>query len=191
MILRSPKLYCAENVQRARYAQIAVAVLALAVSGYLVTSTFTGIREVWSAQRQLKQEKMETGKLSREVSAMKREQAKQPRAVACGVEAFAVKFSQWANERNVKVESLMPDGMPVETAVKVDDADLGTWNAIKVRVEGSGDFQRLVSLLDQLRSPGMPVQLESFSLQSSPSSGADNVSFELMLTVYEKKSGTT
>ena len=190
MMLKNPRLYCPENVEKARYAQIAVTVLAVAVSGYLAISTFSGVRQVWNAQSMLTKERVESAGLSREVSAMKRQQEKMPPRSNGGVDAFALQLSHWAAERKIKIEAVTPQGSPVANDVTVGSANLGAWNAVKVRVEGEGDFPRVKGLLDKFRKPGLPVQLESFAFQSS-GNDSDAVTFDLMLTVYERKIGTS
>lgn len=190
-MLKNPKLYSPENVDRARYAQIGVLILAVAISGYLVVSTFSGIRQVWNARTLLSSARMESGNLSRQASTLKREEAKQPRRREGGVDVFALQLSRWATEQKVKVEAVTPQGAPVPSDVTVDSASLGTWNAVKVRVEGHGDYSRVIGLLNRFRDPGMPVKLESFSFQSASAGENDAIDFDLMLTVYERKTGTS
>lgn len=187
MILKYPKIYSPENVDRAKYAQIAVLILAVAISGYLAVSTFSAVRRVWKGQSLLSTARMESGSLSRQASVAKREEAKQPRRREGGVDVFALALSRWAAEQGVKVVAVTPQGDPVANDITVDDASLGTWNAVKVRVEGHGDFGRVVSLLNRFRDPGMPVKLESFLFQSASAGSNDAITFDLMLTVYERK----
>jgi hypothetical protein len=186
-MLKNPKLYSPENVERARYAQIGVLVLAVAVSGYLAVATFSGIRRVWNAQSLLGSARMESGNLSRQAATLKRDEAKQPMRHDGGVDVFALQLSRWATEQGIKVESVTPQGAPVASDITVDNASLGTWNAVKVRVEGHGDYPRVLSLLNRFRDPGMPVKLESFAFQSASAGVNDEISFDLMLTVYERK----
>ena len=190
-MMKNPRLYSAQNVDRARYAQIAVTVLALAVSGYLAFTTLSGVRQVCSEQSMLAGEQKETRGLSRQVSALKRQEAKQPSRNDGGVDVFALQVSRWATEQGVRVESVTPQGAPIANEVTMGSSSLGTWNAVKVRVEGEGDFQRVAGLLSRFRRPGMPVQLESFAFQSSSGGSGDAISFDLMLTVYERKSGAS
>jgi len=183
-MLRNPKLYSPENVERARYAQIGVAVLAAAISAYLGFTAFSGVRDVCNARRVLSAARMESGQLSRQAAALKKEEARQSKRSDGGVDAFALQLSRWANERGVTVEAITRQGTPVASDITVDNASLGTWDAVKVRVEGRGDFPQVVALLAKLRRPGMPVQLESFAFQGTDT---DVVRFDLMLTVYDRK----
>lgn len=190
MMLKNPRLYCPENVEKARFMQIAVTVLAAVVSGYLAFSAFSGVRQVWNAQSLLTKERTESASLSREVSALKRRQEKMPPRTNGGVDAFALQLSRWAAEQNVRIEAVTPQGGPIANEITVGSASLGTWNAVKVRVEGQGDFQHVKDLLDRFRKPDLPVQLESFAFQSG-SNGGDVVTFDLTLTVYERKIGAS
>lgn len=186
-MLRNPKLYSPENVERARYAQIGVMVVAVALSGYLAVSTFSGIRQVRNAQTLLSSARMESGSLSRQAATLKHEEAKKPRRREGGVDVFALQLSRWATEQGIKVEAVTPQGAPVASDIMVDSASLGTWNAIRVRVEGHGDYPRVLGLLNRFRDPGMPVKLESFLFQSASAGDDDAIDFDLMLTVYERK----
>jgi len=186
-MLKNPKLYSPENVERARYAQIGVLVFAVAVSGYLAVSTFSAIRQVWKAQGLLSSARLESGNLSRQAATLKSEEAKQPRRHEGGVDVLALQLSRWATEQQVKVESVTPQGAPTASDIAVGNASLGTWNAVKVRVEGHGDYPRVMGLLGRFRDPGMPVKLESFSFQSASAGDNDAVDFDLMLTIYERK----
>lgn len=189
-MIANVKLYSPENVQRARVAQIAVTILAAAISAYLGFAAFTGVRDVWSARSVLTAARLESARLSRQAAAMKRQEAAQPRRNDGGVDLLALQLSRWAAEHNIKVESIAPQGAPNATDVTIDNESLGTWNAVKVRVEGYGDFAGVCAFLDRFRRPGMPVQLESFALQG-PADDTDRISFDLMLTVYGRKTDET
>ena len=78
-------------------------------------------------------------------------------------------------------------GAPVPADVKSDGTSLGTWNAIKVRVKGHGEFKQLMSLLDEFRHTRTPVRIEGFMLQTASTPERAMVSFELTLTVFEKQ----
>lgn len=187
MMLKSPRIYTPQNVERARYAQIAVGLVAVAISGYLAFSTFSGVRRVWNAESMLKSARLESGSLSRQVSSLTRAEAKQPPRNNGGVDIFALQLSRWATEQGVKVEAVTPQGAPTSNDITVGADSLGTWNSVKVRVEGYGDFPRVVGLMNRFRSPGLPVQLESFSFKSSSDGQGEKVTFDLMLTVYERQ----
>lgn len=185
------KLYSPENVDRARFAQIGVTILAVAISAYLGFTAFSGVREVWSARRVLTAARLQSGQLSRQAAAMKQDEAKRPKRNDGGVDVLALQLSRWAAEQGVTVESIAPQGAPTASDIAIDNASLGTWNAVKVRVEGYGDFSGVVGLLNRLRRPGMPVQLESFAFQGASGDNSDAISFDLMLTVYGRKTDAT
>ena len=60
---------------------------------------------------------------------------------------------------------------------------------LPVRVQGRGPFAGLMGLLEEFREPLAPVQLNSIALTSSTSGASTIVSFNLVLTVYEKSGG--
>ena len=84
------------------------------------------------------------------------------------------------------MESFVPEGAASPTEVSFDGSKLGTWSSSKVRVKGQGDYMRIMGLLDELRVPRLPVQLEAFTLQSAQTGGRSTVNFDLLLTIYEK-----
>jgi len=180
----NPKLYSPENVERTRFAQIGVTILAVGISAYLGFTAFSGVRDVWTARSVLTAARLESGKLSRQVAAMKRAEAARPKRNDGGVDLLALQLSRWAGEQSVHVESISPQGAPTASDITVDNASLGTWNAVKVRVEGYGDYSGVMGLLGKLRRPGMPVQLESFAFQGAD---GDRIAFDLVLTVYGRK----
>ncbi len=182
-----PSLYNPENVSRLRYVQIGTAVVTGALCLYLAGTAVLSMREVWSAESRLKKGKMEAAALSREVASKSRQEAARPPASSGGVDAFAVKFSSWAAARRMQVESIVPEGTPVPTQIKVGGSDLGTWDATRIRVRGQGGYAELMDLLDELREPELPVKLESFALQAGTTNGKGIVEFDLVFTVYEKK----
>ena len=185
----SPKLQTQENVSRLGYARIGVAIISAGFCGFLIINTVLGLRDIWSAEAGLKAGKSRIFQITRTLNDMKREDAHLSEMGATGVDSFAVSFATWAREQGVSVQSLVPEGAPSTSKVTFDDANLGDWDAAKIRVKGDADFGKFVGLLQKLRDPEMPVQLESFGLQSSGNSGG--VSFELLLTVYEKKGKAT
>ncbi len=189
-MIRNPKLYSPENVERTRFAQIGVTIIAVAISGYLGYTAFSGVRSVWTARSVLAAARLESGQLSRQASAVERDEAARPKRNDGGVDLLALEMSRWAAEKGVKVESITPQGTPTSSDITIDNASLGAWNAVKVRVEGHGDFSGVCGLLGKLRRPGMPVQLESFAFQGA-SDDSDTVSFDLMLTVYGRKTDTS
>lgn len=183
------RLYSPENVDRAKYAQIGMLVLAAAVCGFFAFSAVSSANEIWSAQKALSKEKKDLVNLTRQESKLHQEEAGLPPPSHGGVEEFAVMFANWAQEGNLYIESVVPEGTPTDSEIAVDDIQLGTWTASKVRVRGKGQFTELVALFDRFRKPGMPVSLDSFTLQTADENTVSYVAFELVLTVYEKKSG--
>ena len=183
---KNPKLYSPENVEKARYAQIVVTILAVAISGYLGLSTFLGIRQVWNTQRMLVSTRHESTNLSRKAAALTRKVAKMPRSSDGGIDTFALQLSRWATEQGIDVESVTPQGAPIANDVMIGKENLGTWNMVKVRVAGNGDYARVISLMNRFRNPGLPVQLDSFSFRGK--SESDTINFDLTLTVYARQS---
>lgn len=183
------RLYSPENVDRAKYAQIGFVILAAVVCGFFTFSAVSSAREIWSAQRSLSQEKKDLIALTRQEAKLQKQEAGLPAPSNGGVEEFAVLFANQASEGNLYIESVVPEGTPTDSEVTVDDTQLGTWTASQVRVQGKGQFSKLVELMDRFRNPDLPVHLDSFSLQTTEDNSAAAVGFELVLTVYEKKSG--
>ena len=182
------RFYSIENVERAKYAQIGVAVISCLICAYLIITTVMGMREVWNTQSALRSGKAESIKLTHEAKELRQQNKNRPAPDNGGLEQFAVQFSQWAGTRGIRIESLAPEGSASPTEVTLDNAKLGVWNTNKVRVKGSGLYPQFMSLMTKLTNPGIPVQLESFQIQSSESSSG-LISFDLMLSVYEKKAG--
>lgn len=187
----NPEFYCSENVRRIRYAQICVGVLSAVICGYLVVISVLGLRETCNAERLLRREKKESFELLRRAGHLRQQDRQMRPSGADKVDAFAVTFSEWAEYRGLKVESLIPEGSPAPTEVAVGQTKLGVWNANKVRVKGRGPFPRLMELLDEFRAPRVPVQLESFAIRSAVGGDGGNVTFDLLLTIYEKQGGAS
>ncbi len=185
------KLYKLANVERARYAQIGVAILAAALCAYMAFSTLTGVREVWAARRMLHGQKTKTLELLSEAADLREQRARQTPMLTGGIEVFAVEFSRAATEKQVTVESVTPEGNPTATEISIGDAKMGTWNATKVRVQGAGPFASVMDLVGEFGDPHLPVRLESFAFRSSGKACDGAVGFNLLLTVYEQKGGTT
>lgn len=182
-----PRLYSSDNVKRMKHAQISVAVLAAMVCAYLIGTTLSSLREKWTAERQLRQSKTDAAALSREAANLRRQVAKQKGLGEGGVDAFAVQLSSWTKQRNIRIESVVPEGAPTVTQVKQDGSDLGTWNANRVRVKCRGEFWKVMDLLNLLGKPLFPAQLSSFRLEAEERSTGEVVTFDLVMTVYEKK----
>jgi len=182
-----PSFYNPENARRIRNAQLGVAALSGIVCAYLVATTVMGMRDAWSVRSILRQEKTEVAALSRQEATERRQEAARPRVSAGGVDAFAVLLSEWADARGIRIESVVPEGSPAVTQVKYDSTDLGTWTTSRVRVKGTGQYQRLMDLLDKFRRPGFPAQIASFALQAAGARGDDVIAFDLVFIVYKEK----
>lgn len=183
----SPKIYTLENVGRIKYAQMVVIGISAVICGYLMLTSVLSMREIWTAGRSLHREQKEYTRITREMKRLNQVETTMQPLTSGGVELFAVQFSQLAGSRGLKVESLVPEGAPTATDITVNNEKLGSWNASKVRVQGYGDFSKLMNLLKELGKPQQPAKLESIALQSSESSNG-TVRFDIVLTVYEKKS---
>ena len=177
----------AENVQRAKYAHIAIAVVAVVFCGYLVLMMMGDLRGLWQAQSAACRLKAESVKMAARAREAKQRQF-EPTLIGSGVEQFAVQMARWTSARHIRMESLTPEGSPTPVDVKVSNSSLGRWKANKVMVQGSGQFGQVMGLMDELLNPRMPVQLESFSLQAMSGGEDGSVSFQFVLTVYEKES---
>lgn len=186
-MIHYPKLYAPENLERSRYAQIAALVVAVGVCGYMASKTLTEVRDVHRAQQNLSAEMQDARKLSRQSAIEEKREAALPPPSDGGLDIVAVQFSRWARELGVRIGSFTPEGTPTASEIKFGDVKLGNWNSYRVRVAGSGPFPNLMDLLDRFRDPGYPIRLESFSITSSGDGG--EVTFNLVVTVYEKKSG--
>ena len=182
----SPRFYTLENVDRVRYAQMVVIALVVIVCGYLAFNSVMSMREIWTADKSLRMAQAEWSRTSREMQQLKQAEVKMPSLSGGGVEFFAVQFSEWAVNRGLKVESLVPEGTPVASEINSGSNNLGTWNLSKIRVQGYGNFEKLMDLLEEFTKPQQPIKLESIALQSSENGGGA-VHFDLVLSVYEKK----
>ena len=179
-------LYEPENMKRVRLAQLAVTVLTVAVGGYIAATALFSVHQVWDAQQSLATAKTESAELSRQAAQERRNEMRRVKPEDGGVDAFAVVFAQWAKPRGIRVETFTPEGPPATAAVASDGAKLGVWNASKVRIKGRADYQQLMSLLDEFETTQVPVRLESFVFQSAQQTDKVGVTFDLLLTVYER-----
>ncbi|MCX8052705.1 MAG: hypothetical protein N3B12_02770 [Armatimonadetes bacterium] len=184
-----PGIYNRRNVGRIRYAQFAVTTITVLTCGYLVVRSLASLQGTWAAERMLREAKSEAARLSREVAIERRIEAGLPPPGNGGVDSLAVFIARWAAERGVSVESFVPEGTPATAEITIDESTLGVWNSSKVRVKGQGDYAGLMSLLEELRNPPLPVKLDSFAFRSIWDGGRALVSFDLVLTVYEKQAG--
>ncbi len=182
-----PRLYSPDNVKRVKQAQIGVAILAALVCTYLIGTTLSSLRDIWTAEQQLRQGKTDAAALSRKAANQRRQAAVQKDLSKGGVDAFAVLISSLAKQRKIHIESVVPEGAPTVTQVKYEESDLGIWNANRVRVKGRGEFWKVMDLLNLLGKPLFPAQLASFRLEAEDQGTKGFVSFDLVMVVYEKK----
>lgn len=185
------KLYTPENVERARYLQMAIASVAITVCVFLLISTVLGVQRVRKTETALHDAVAQSRTLSRSAEQLQKKAASQAFLSRGGVDLFALQLSRWARANNVAVESLSPEGVPATMEVKIGETKLGTWNAHRVRINGRGEFMHVMSMLNQFKDPRMPVQLESMLIQGVDAGMSGVVSFNVLCTVYEKKSETS
>ncbi len=185
--MRYINLYSPENVDRARFVQMAVAVVAAGICMFVVVSTVLGIQRVQRTERELRDTVSQSRMLSCTSAALQRKAHRQAVLGRGGVDAFALQLSRWAHENRVDVESISPEGTPGTMEVALGETKLGKWNVNKVRVNGRGDFMAVMSMLQRMQDPQMPVQLESVLVQGVDSGINGTVSYNILCTVYEKK----
>ena len=181
--------YRVENVYRTRHALIATAIAAALICIYLLAATVLDMRKLHQTQGSLRTLKAGSAELADKAELADLQQAL-CFAQSSNVDAFAVRLASWADSRNVRLESLIPEGIAAEVEVNNDGKLLGKWKANKIGAQGHGRFEDVMYLLGVLRSSHIPVQLESFSLQSFGDGGNGSVAFQLLLTVYENKNRT-
>lgn len=188
MLLFLHRLYSRENISRVKYLQIIVAVITAGVCGYLLLQSFIGVSRSSSAERLLRRAKQNAASLSRELASEREREAHKTPPSQGGIDAFAVELDRWARQEGVRLSSFVPEGTPTASEIVVNGFKLGVWNACKVRIKGNGRYECIMRLLNRFRRPNMPVKLDSFLLQAASYSGdTPIVSFDLVLTVYERK----
>ncbi len=180
-------VYSPENVERARYAQIGMAVVTAVICLYLVISAALGIQRVQRTEGSLREAVSQSRMLSCTAAALQRKAASQSTQSRGGVDAFALQLSRWARESRVEIESLTPEGAPAQMEVSLGETNLGKWNVYKVRVNGRGDFVSVMNMLKKLREPRIPVRLESVLVQGADAGISGVVSYNILCTVYEKR----
>lgn len=186
--MRYLNLYTPENVERAKYAQAVVAAVAVALCLFVLVTTVLGVQRVRNTEAAVREAVSHSRTLSRTSAALKDRAARQARMGRGGVDCFALQLSKWSREDRVEVESLSPEGAPASMDVRVGEITLGKWNVHKVRVAGRGEFTRVMSLLGRFRDPCMPVQMEAVQVTAVDSGISGIVTFNVLCTVYEKKS---
>ena len=181
--------YRTDNISRARYAHIGVGIATALLCGYLCVLTMLDMRTLWDVRGTLGRLKVKTTTLTRQVFIQERRNSGADAARSGGVELFAVEMAKWAQARNISIESVAPEVTPTVSEIKVGDSSLGQWTADKVRVQGHGRFEQVMSLLDEFRYSRMPVQVEAFGLQVIGGKDEASVTFQVLLTVYKKQKG--
>lgn len=184
-------LYNPDNVDRSRYAQIGVIALAVVLCGYAFIVLSLDMRALKQSKSSLAQLKLNEKKLMRQSKGSLKDSLTTEAATDAGVERFAADVAGWAKARRVQIESLTPEGSPGTVDVKIEDTPLGQWTSQTLRVQGRGQLNKVMELLDQLRNPIVPSELKSFSLQALNNGSDGSVTFQLVLTVYEKKRGVS
>jgi hypothetical protein len=179
--------YRPQNIQRVRYAHIAIAVTAAVFCGYLVVATLVDFHSLWLTEGLLARAKARSATLAERAQIGER-QAGRLIPSSGGVELFATQVAKWAEARDVRMESLNPEGSPAAVEVKIGGTSLGQWQPNRVSVQGKGEFEQVMGLLEEFRGARMPARLEAFTLQALDSGAHGDVAFQLLLTVYEKKS---
>jgi hypothetical protein len=182
-------LYSPENVHKSRYAHIGVALLAVVICGYVVLAMTFDLRGLQQSETSLGRLKAEATELARQSRDSMRGKSVMMVTRDGGVELFAMHLANWASARGVKIESLTPEGASSTVDVKNQDVSIGQWTSQSLRVQGCGQFEHVMELLEQLKDPLVPAEMQSFSLQALNNGMDGSVTFQILMTVYEKKRG--
>jgi hypothetical protein len=174
-------------VRLAKYVQAVGAGLALVLCVYLGVQCGVAVANVSAAKRLLRKTKTEAANLARQFDRERDVEARQKPPPRGGVDFFAVKFDEWAQQERVRIESFVPEGAPTVNEIESDGVKLGTWNAFKVRAKGTGQYEAVIRLLNRFRHSDLPVRLDSFALYGNSDTGGLSISFDVVITVYEKK----
>lgn len=173
-----------ENVYRTRHALIAVAVGTAVLCAYFSTTGILDLRRMRRTEKSLHAAKLESAELARRVRAGEIPQNEHSSASA-GTEVLAVCLSNWAENGGIRIESLTPQGVPLDVDATAKGISLGKWTATKITARGRGRFDSVMKLLDRLRSSPVPVRLDAFSLEGSGDGSDGSVVFEFLMTTYE------
>lgn len=183
-----PNIYRMENVHRARQAVIFTIVGSSVLIAYLLVATAQDLSRMRRAETSLHAVELQSERLAH--PSLDRGIRRQGSELSSGsVEALALRLSGWTTSRDIRLESFAPEGSPVESDVALHGASLGKWKARKVKARGSGEFGRVMALLNELRASRVPARLDSFSVQNAGPDGA--VTFEFLITTYERMRETT
>ena len=178
-----PIVYRVENVYRIRYALIATVIVSAILCAYFSTTAVLDARRVWRTEKSLRSARIESAELERRARAVGIPRG--DRTVSGGTEVFAVYLSDWAENGGIRIESLTPQGIPVDADVNMNNVPLGKWRAAKIIARGRGRFESVMALLDRLHYSPVPIQLDSFSLEGWGDGSDGSVLFELTMTTYE------
>ncbi len=183
-------VYRVENIPRVRYARIAAAILATLVCAYCAYHVLSEVTSVWTARRTLAQENKKWRSLADEAKLLSHAN-RADTLVRGGIDSFAAQVAARASAESIVVESISPEGRAAASEVKVENESLGQWKACRVKLRGRGQYNQVMLFLEDLRNPGIPVQVESFDIQAANGGIDGSVTFELLVTVYEseEKSG--
>ncbi|MCX6345342.1 MAG: hypothetical protein NT018_09765 [Armatimonadetes bacterium] len=173
------------NVGRMKHVAYAVVLLGMVISGILAVNALIGLREVLDCELAQQARRTELSQLSLQLVQMQRLPSNE-RLSPGGLEVFAVTLFDWAKARNVNVSSIVPEGVPVSTEVEISGTRIGKWKACLVRVKGEAHYANAMNLIAQLRNIPTPVEVASCSLKSTDAMNGE-ISFDLVLTVYEKQ----
>lgn len=186
----SPRFYRPENLYRSRYIYAAVIVAAIAVFVYSLTCVVLDSQRLRKSRIALSSVKRDRVQLQNQSMDLQQALSTASATGTGGLVAFAVRISGWAEAHGIKLESLAPQGDEKVNDIKVSGFQVGRWSARIVQLQGRGDLQQVMLLIDQLKMPSvMPVELNKFSLRSLDDGKSGKVLFQFKLTVYESKSG--
>ena len=187
--MKQPRLYTPENLRRMKHGQLVVGLIVLVVCGYLIFGTFGSLRGVWRTRRLISAANKESANTSRIAAKMVKQETGKPPVTDGGLDSFALCLSRLAREQSVSIESMDPEGASEGQEITVGDVKLGKWQAEKVRVTGAAGFVSFAALIHRLQNPQMPFRLDSFALRADRGDSDGSVTFDLVLTVYEKVNG--
>ncbi len=182
---RRNNTYSVENIELMKRLLIATIVLSVCVSGILLAGTIRTLRELRMTKQSLINGRAELSEIK--VQMLKENEHNYTQWSKTGVlDSFAVTMSGWAKAGSINLTTLAPEGDPVSTDIEMSGEKLGTWNASRIKVKGTAPYSNVMAFLEDFRSVNAPVRLESFSIDSVDT-GCGEVSFELVVTVYEKQ----
>ena len=178
-----------ENAYRSKRAFIVIAILAVIICAVQLVGVIRELRSVNEARKSLSISSGDLDRITRQLPDMRR-LAVAGRASSGGLDLFATTLSESAKSLGVSITALLPEGSPSASDIVVSDTKLGTWNATRLRVKGMAPFTNAMAFLDTFRGLMEPVRIDCYTVESNDT-GHGEVSFELVLTVYEKRNGAS